>query len=181
MRSLALALLLAPLLTPAPAAACTLELILAIDVSGSIDSNEFELQAGGLADAFEDPSLVAAVEAIEGGALVTVTHWSRTSRNRQMTAWHRLTGAFVEVANGFADYPRAILRKLLREIDQPMILSKSGSDRPPANAPPPSHVVPSPRWGQGPEEGASPARQRQPLPNPRAISYIDPVPSGLWR
>jgi len=41
MRSLALALLLAPLLAPAPAAACTLELILAIDVSGSIDSNEF--------------------------------------------------------------------------------------------------------------------------------------------
>jgi len=30
-------------------------------------------------------------------------------------------GAFVEVANGFADYPRAILHKLLREIDQPMI------------------------------------------------------------
>ena len=32
-------------------------------------------------------------------------------------------GAFVEVAANFADYPRAILRKLLREIDQPLILS----------------------------------------------------------
>ena len=32
-------------------------------------------------------------------------------------------GAFVEIAADFADYPRAILRKLLREIDQPMILS----------------------------------------------------------
>ena len=32
-------------------------------------------------------------------------------------------GAFVEVASGFDDYPRAILKKLLREIDQPLILS----------------------------------------------------------
>jgi len=32
-------------------------------------------------------------------------------------------GAFVEVAQTFDDYPAAILRKLLREIDQPMILS----------------------------------------------------------
>jgi hypothetical protein len=32
-------------------------------------------------------------------------------------------GAFVEVAESFADFPRAILRKLLREIDRPMIVS----------------------------------------------------------
>ncbi len=35
-------------------------------------------------------------------------------------------GAFVEIAADFADYPRAILRKLLREIDQPLILSEGG-------------------------------------------------------
>ena len=34
-------------------------------------------------------------------------------------------GAFVEIAEGFDDYPRAILRKLLREIDQPMIVSEA--------------------------------------------------------
>ncbi len=34
-------------------------------------------------------------------------------------------GAFVEIAENFVDYPRAILRKLLREIDQPMILSEN--------------------------------------------------------
>jgi len=33
-------------------------------------------------------------------------------------------GAFVEIAAGFEDYPRAILRKLLREIDQPLIISE---------------------------------------------------------
>ena len=36
-------------------------------------------------------------------------------------------GAFVEIAEDFQDYPRAILRKLLREIDQPMILSADGT------------------------------------------------------
>jgi hypothetical protein len=216
------------MLAPAPAGACALELILAVDVSGSIDSKEFALQANGLADAFEHPSLITAVEALEGGMLVTLTHWSGTSRNNQMTSWHRLNdagsmaafaaatrssgrawrnfstaigealthaatvsataperckrrvidvsgdgvsnegtapsavspvlaargytinglvirgadpdpvahykaeviagpGAFVETANDFADYPRAILRKLLREIDQPMMLSTAGS------------------------------------------------------
>jgi len=29
------------------------------------------------------------------------------------------------VAESFSDYPRAILRKLLREIDQPMIVSEA--------------------------------------------------------
>lgn len=218
------ALAAALLLAPAPAMACALELILAVDVSGSIDSGEFNLQADGLADAFENPSLIAAITGLEGGVLVTMTHWSGSTRHRQMTGWHRLTdagsmaafaaearaagrawrnfstaigealvhavevsatapetckrrvidvsgdgvsnegrapsmvsgalaaqgytinglvirgadpdpvahfraqviagpGAFVEVAADFADYPRAILRKLLREIDQPLILS----------------------------------------------------------
>ena len=220
------ALVLGLLPVPAPAGACALELILAVDVSGSIDSREFTLQTNGLADAFENPSLVAAIGELEGGVLVTMTHWSGSTRHRRMTGWHRLSdapsmarfaakarsterawrnystavgealvhaarvsatapetckrrvidisgdgvsnegrapstvsgtlaargytinglvirgadpdpvahyraqviaglGAFVEIAADFADYPRAILRKLLREIDQPMILSEA--------------------------------------------------------
>ncbi len=221
--TLALGVLLAPV---AAGAACALELILAVDVSGSIDSNEFDLQKNGLADAFDNPSLIAAIGELEGGALVTMTHWSGSTRHRQMTGWHRLTdadsmaafaaearaagrawrnfstaigealvhaaevsaavpetckrrvidvsgdgvsnegkepfvvsealaaegyiinglvirgadpdpaahfraqviagpGAFVEIAADFSDYPRAILRKLLLEIDQPLILSEA--------------------------------------------------------
>ena len=221
------ALVLALLPAPAPAGACGLELILAVDVSGSIDAREFALQTNGLADAFEHPSLIAAIGELEGGVLVTMTHWSGSTRHRRMTGWHRLSdapsmarfaaearsterawrnystavgealvhaarvsatapetckrrvidisgdgvsnegrapsmvsgalaargytinglvirgadpdpvahyraqviagpGAFVEIAADFADYPRAILRKLLREIDQPMILSDAG-------------------------------------------------------
>ncbi|MFQ5567498.1 MAG: DUF1194 domain-containing protein, partial [Paracoccaceae bacterium] len=72
-RAAALALCLLP--APAQAGACALELVLAVDVSGSIDSREFALQTNGLADAFENPSLVAAIGGIEGGVLVTMTHW----------------------------------------------------------------------------------------------------------
>ena len=50
-RAAALALGLLP--APASAGACALELILAVDVSGSIDSREFDLQTNGLADAFQ--------------------------------------------------------------------------------------------------------------------------------
>jgi len=218
------ALILGLLPSPALADSCALELILAVDVSGSIDTDEFALQTNGLADAFENPSLIAAIGGIEGGVLVTMTHWSGSTRQRRMTDWRRLSdapsmarfaaeargaerawrnfstavgealvhaasvsatapetckrrvidvsgdgvsnegrapsaisdmlaargytinglvirgadpdpvahyraqviagpGAFVEIAADFADYPRAILRKLLREIDQPLILS----------------------------------------------------------
>jgi len=227
--ALALALVLPPGLALAPSHAsadCALELILAVDVSGSIDSREFDLEANGLADAFENPSLASAIGELPGGMLVILTHWSGSTRQRAMTGWHRLSdgpslaafaaearsagrawrnfstaigdalvhagevsrtaperckrrvidvsgdgvsnegkppsvvsqalaaegytinglvirgadpdpvahyraqviagpGAFVEIAESFEDYPRAILRKLLREIDQPMILSEA--------------------------------------------------------
>ena len=39
-------------------------------------------------------------------------------------------GAFIEVAASFEDYPRAILRKLLREIDQHCLSPKQNTRRP---------------------------------------------------
>ncbi|MEL6218967.1 MAG: DUF1194 domain-containing protein [Pseudomonadota bacterium] len=216
-------------LAPVPASACGLELILAIDVSGSINAREYALQVGGLADAFDHPSLHDAVASVPGGVLVTMTQWSGGSRQRHMTDWHKIAepaetsayaevirttprawrnfstaigealvhagqvsqtapeacmrkvidvsgdgvsnegrsprpeadrlanrgytinglvirgadpdpvehydreviagpGAFVEVAEGFVDYPRAILKKLLREIERPMFVSEAEAD-----------------------------------------------------
>ncbi len=226
----ALALAAALALLPHTADACSLELILAIDVSGSIDAREFHLQSDGLASAFENPSLVTAVENLKGGALVIVTQWSGSTRQKAVTGWHHVTdgpsmaafaravrgagrawrnfstaigeallhaarvsatapeqcrrrvidisgdgvsnegqaprevsralvargftinglairgadpdpaehyrreviggpGAFVEVARSFDDYPAAILRKLLREVEQPAIISRADFTR----------------------------------------------------
>lgn len=213
-------------LCPGAATACALELILAMDVSGSINAHEHRLQTEGLASAFEHPSLAAAVSGLEGGMLVTVTQWSGASRQTQSIGWRKVSapedlmgfaaeiraanrrwrnfstaigeallhaefvsrsapeiclrrvidvsgdgvsnegvppqpeawrlaqlgytinglvirgadpdpvahynsqviagpGAFVEVAESFEDYPRAILRKLLREIESPMMVSQA--------------------------------------------------------
>lgn len=93
MRGRGMAAGLALAAAPALAWACALELILAVDVSGSIDDREFALQMEGMASAFEDPALIEAVEVQEGGVLATLTQWSGASRQRQVTDWHRLDGA----------------------------------------------------------------------------------------
>ena len=79
-------------LAPGLAQACALELILAVDVSGSIDAQEFALQNEGLAAAFEDPKLVEAIVHQKGGIYVVLTQWSGATRQRQVTDWHHLTG-----------------------------------------------------------------------------------------
>ena len=88
-------------LSPGAALACALELILAVDVSGSINREEFALQTEGMAVAFENPQLVEAVLRQEGGVLATVTQWSGASRQRQITGWHKLTGP--DSMKAFAD------------------------------------------------------------------------------
>ncbi len=213
----------AAMLAPGPALACALELILAVDVSGSVDGSEYALQTEGLAAAFETEVLAEAIGNLDGPVMVTLTQWSGLSRQRQVIGWRRLDmpdtllafaaevravprafrnystaigealshasgvsadnpltcarrvidvsgdgvsnegrdprgladglaargyvvnaivirgadpdpypyyrdeviagdGAFVETAEGFEDYPEAILRKLLREIDPPLLV-----------------------------------------------------------
>jgi hypothetical protein len=85
-----------------------------IDVSGDGVSNEGRA-----------PSTVSGVLAAEG---YTINGLVIRGADPDPVAHFRAQviagpGAFVEVAADFADYPRAILRKLLREIDQPLILS----------------------------------------------------------
>ena len=91
MRRLASIISIVALLSPGAAIACALELILAVDVSGSIDQDEFALQTEGIASAFEHPHLAEAIIRQEGGIWVTLTQWSGATRQRQVTEWHRLT------------------------------------------------------------------------------------------
>jgi hypothetical protein len=96
MLGLALALLL--LCGPSGAAAAQgmvdLELVLAIDSSGSVDFGEFELQSGGLARAFRDPEVIEAIEgAAPNGIAVSVIQWSGRRQHVVMVDWTRVTGA----------------------------------------------------------------------------------------
>lgn len=64
-----------------------LELLLAVDTSASIDAVEFAQQRDGLAMAFRDPAVVAAIEAVEGGIAVAVLQWGHDFQQRMATTW----------------------------------------------------------------------------------------------
>jgi len=69
---------------------CALALVLAVDVSGSIDSDEYDLQMSGLAEAFRSEDIANAIETV-GGIYVTVMHWSGNGQQFQIVPWTRLT------------------------------------------------------------------------------------------
>ncbi len=85
----AFALSIAPL--SGIAAPCAdVALVLAIDTSGSIDADEFALQARGLfGAAFRDPSVQRAVDAA-GVVDVAAVFWADPGARPQLIAWHRL-------------------------------------------------------------------------------------------
>ncbi len=87
--------------TPADAAECDLELVLAMDVSRSVVASEFDLQMGGLATAFRDPEVAEAITWITGGVMTTVTQWSGPEAQTQSIPWTHLTTA--ASATAFAD------------------------------------------------------------------------------
>lgn len=128
MRRLALLLLL---LTVLPAKAQTrvaLELVLAVDVSTSIDQSEFRLQRIGLFRAFRDPGVRASILAQPNGIAVALVQWAGKGRQRVAIDWHhahddssidalarriggmqRLTGGFTDIAGAVRFSTRMLL------------------------------------------------------------------------
>lgn len=72
-----------------------LELVLAVDTSGSVDSQEYQLQMEGLVKAFRDPAVIAAIIGTRptGGVAVTAVHWSSVNEQVQMVPWTVLRDA----------------------------------------------------------------------------------------
>jgi hypothetical protein len=71
-----------------------LELVLAIDSSGSVDFQEFELQARGIARAFRDPEVIEAIEgAAPNGIAVCVIQWSGRRQHLVTIDWTRIADA----------------------------------------------------------------------------------------
>lgn len=69
------------------------ELILLVDVSGSVDTTEYGLQKSGYVNAFNNPTVQAAIAGLAGGIAVTYIEWSSASEQAQLVGWSHLTDA----------------------------------------------------------------------------------------
>src|SRR6185437_1152312 len=92
MRKTLIAALIAAMLPILPRAAraetVDLALVLAADVSRSVDNDEFELQREGYAAAFTDPRVLAAIQAGAHRAIaVTFLEWSGAEAQRVVAGW----------------------------------------------------------------------------------------------
>lgn len=73
-------------------AECRQALVLALDVSGSVDDREYALQIQGLASALEDPRVVDALLSTPDTPVnLTIFEWSGSSFQRQILGWTAIT------------------------------------------------------------------------------------------
>lgn len=101
LRSLALTLCLTQ-----PALACDTALLLAIDVSGSIDRGEYALQIGGLHAALRDPAVADVM--LQGQVALAVVQWSGVDHQALVIPWQRMLSA--QALNRFAETARTLPR-----------------------------------------------------------------------
>jgi len=85
MRAFLLCLALA---MPSVAHPCDVALVLAIDVSGSIDAGEYRTQSEGTAAALEDPAVAALL--LEGRTALSLMHWSSLGQQHVVLPWTRM-------------------------------------------------------------------------------------------
>jgi hypothetical protein len=79
-----------------------LELVLAVDISGSVDEVEALLQREGYIAALRHPQVIEAIQGgMFGGIAVTYVEWAGDHYQRTMLGWTLLDGA--ESADAFAD------------------------------------------------------------------------------
>ncbi|MSP68587.1 MAG: DUF1194 domain-containing protein [Alphaproteobacteria bacterium] len=98
---LALALFLAALPAAAAPLPVDLELVIAVDISGSIDAEEAKLQRNGYIAALTDPAVIAAVVSGPMGRIAaTYVEWSGFTDRRVIAEWHLIDGP--ESARAFA-------------------------------------------------------------------------------
>lgn len=95
---------------------CGVSLVLALDVSSSVDENEFALQMGGLSRALRDPSIVRAI--VEAGGIQAMAfEWSGRTQVVDIVPWTFLAseadvfafaGAIGLHERGFDEFPTAL-------------------------------------------------------------------------
>jgi Ca-activated chloride channel family protein len=107
LRPLALALGLC--VAALPARACQTALLLAIDVSQSIDAAEYRFQTEGLAEALADPQIAEAL--VRGRMALAVMQWSGLESQQMSIPWTRMHSAADLAA--FAERARTMPRAYL--------------------------------------------------------------------
>jgi Protein of unknown function (DUF1194) len=93
-------------LSPAASFAATIvgtELVLSVDISGSVSNSEFNLQREGYVNAFRNPQIQNSIASIPGGIAATLSYWSRNAV--QSVPWTHITNA--EEADAIAAAPRS--------------------------------------------------------------------------
>ena len=74
--------------------AVDVELVIAVDSSASIDDREFALQMAGIAQAFRDPEVVAAITSgPQGRVAVAAIFWAESGHPSDVTPWHVVADA----------------------------------------------------------------------------------------
>jgi Ca-activated chloride channel homolog len=104
---LALAAACPALALTAPARACDVALVLAVDVSGSVDAWEYQLQAEGLAFALRDGQVADAL--VRTRAAIAVVQWSGQDQQTLSIPWTRIEepAQVARLAGRMAAMPRA--------------------------------------------------------------------------
>jgi len=94
-------------LTAWPALACNTALVLAIDVSGSIDGGDYRLQTEGLATALSDPEVAELL--VRDQVALAVVQWSGTDQQALSLSWQRMLapGDVRRFSDRAATMPRA--------------------------------------------------------------------------
>ena len=93
---------------PAAAVPVAVELALLVDVSGSVDNSEYNLQKTGYVNAFKDAIIQSNIASLTGGIAVTYIEWSGANQQSSLVNWTHVTDA--ASANAFADAIAATTR-----------------------------------------------------------------------
>ena len=70
--------------------ACEIELVIAMDVSRSVDQYEFDLMRNGTADAFSHPEIWDTIAWMDEGIMVAVTQWSGVGKQKVSVPWRHV-------------------------------------------------------------------------------------------
>ena len=132
MKALLLSLALA--LVPVGTRACEVALVIALDVSRSVDKFEYVLMRNGIGHAFLDNEITDLISWMPGGMKVTVTQWGGAGQQRQAINWRHLSSpssvvSFVEdlmeIDRGYWQADTSVSEALLhaelmfRQLDNP--------------------------------------------------------------